>query len=224
MAAVRAGSGAYRRRRGAGRIVLRPGLRIRVHHGSGPPPPQAARQGPDDVRQRGALHRAPRTGRRRRFEDDAGIRDALEAHQVDHQRTGREGRARDHARRRARRGRQAEEGAPASVCLLDDAARVQGRGGGVRHRGAREPARLGPDRRAPAQPEVPERLRRWRLRGDPAGRGDARAGRCAEDRLHDRVDGDGDGAQHRGRHRRARAGATPGRDGRPSRRSGSPVR
>ena len=70
------------------------------------------------------------------------------------------------------------------------------------------------DRRAPAQPEVQEHLRGRRLRRDPAGRGDAGADRRAEDRLHDRVDGDGDRAQHPRRARRQGA--------RPRRRPGTP--
>ena len=46
-------------------------------------------------------------------------------------------------------------------------------------------------------PAFPEHLRRRRLRRDPADRQDAGPGGRAEDRLHDRIDGDGDGPQHR---------------------------
>ena len=46
-------------------------------------------------------------------------------------------------------------------------------------------------------PKYPQRLLGRRLRRDPAGRPDAGAVRRAEDRLHDRIDGDRDRAQHR---------------------------
>ena len=46
-------------------------------------------------------------------------------------------------------------------------------------------------------PAYPERIRHRRLRGDRPGRRDAGSGRRAEDRLHDRIDGDGDGDEHR---------------------------
>ena len=46
-------------------------------------------------------------------------------------------------------------------------------------------------------PDLPQRVRDRGLRRDPAGRADARSGRRAEDRLHDRIHGDGDGAEHR---------------------------
>ncbi len=62
---LRQGPGPDRRRRGPGRVVLRAGLRIRVHHGNGPAPAQASRPGADDLRHRGALHR-PSGPRRRR--------------------------------------------------------------------------------------------------------------------------------------------------------------
>ena len=93
----------------------------------------------------------------------------------------------------------------AALRLLDDAAGVPRRRGGARHRGPDQPARLRPHRQAPAQPGLPERLRRRRLRRDPAGRQDAGSGRRAEDRLHDRIDGHGDRAQHRRAARAARS-------------------
>ena len=83
-----------RRRRRAGRLVLRAGLRVRVHHGHRPAPAQDPRPGADDVRDRRAVHRPPRPGRRRRLEGDARVGDARQAHQVDHQRQGDEGRGR----------------------------------------------------------------------------------------------------------------------------------
>ena len=45
-------------------------------------------------------------------------------------------------------------------------------------------------------PAYPEHLRRRRLRRHPADGADAGAGGRAENRLHDRIDGHGDGAQH----------------------------
>ena len=61
-------------------------------------------------------------------------------------------------------------------------------------------------------PKYQEHLRGRRLRRDSAGRGDAGADRRAEDRLHDRVDGHGDRAQHPRRARRqgARRRRRPG--------------
>ena len=46
-------------------------------------------------------------------------------------------------------------------------------------------------------PAYPERIRHRRLRGDRPGRRDAGSRRRAEDRLHDRIDGHGDGDEHR---------------------------
>ena len=92
-----------------------------------------------------------------------------------------------------------QAGPRAALRLLDDAAGLPRRRGGARHRGADQPARLHPGRQAPAQPGLPERLRGRRLRRDPAGRQDAGAGRRAEDRLHDRIDGDRDRREHRAR-------------------------
>ncbi len=63
-------------------------------------------------------------------------------------------------------------------------------------RRAHQPARLRHRRQASAATELSERLRRRRVRRDRAGRADAGAGRRAEDRLHDRIDGHGDRAQH----------------------------
>ena len=66
--ALRQGTGPDRRRRGAGRLVLRPRLRVLLHHGNRPAPAQDPRQGADDLRHRRALHRPPGPGRRRRLE------------------------------------------------------------------------------------------------------------------------------------------------------------
>ena len=54
-------------------------------------------------------------------------------------------------------------------------------------------------------PEIPEHLLGRRLRRHSAGRSDTRALRRAEDRLHDRIDGDGDGAKYRRPARAARS-------------------
>ena len=53
------------------------------------------------------------------------------------------------------------------------------------------------DRQASAQPGLPKRLLGRRVCGVPAGRQDAARGGRAQDRLHDRIDGDGDGAEYR---------------------------
>ena len=66
--------------------------------------------------------------------------------------------------------------------------------GGARDRGPDQSARLHPGRQAPAQSDLPERLRARRLRRHRADRQDAGAGGRAEDRLHDR--------EHGHRHRR----------------------
>ena len=71
------------------------------------------------------------------------------------------------------------------------------------------------DRQAPAQSGLPGDLRGRRLRGDPADRQDAGSGRRAEDRLHDRIDGDGDGPEHRAPDRRS-GSRTRRRPGTPS--------
>ena len=84
-----------------------------------------------------------------------------------------------------------------AVRLFDDAAGVPRRRRRSRHREADQSARLRHHRQAPAQSGIPQRVRDRRLRGDRAGRRHAGAGRRAEDRLHDRIDGDGDGLQHR---------------------------
>ena len=138
---------------------------------------------------------------------------ARASHQVDHQRPGRQGRAGQDVRRarspRTARSSQAHE---LPFVYRDDAAGVPRRGGGARHRGPDQSARLHPRRQAPAQPGLPRRLRGRRLRRDPAGRQDAGARRRAQDRLHDRVDGHGDGREHRRADRRpgARRQSPPG--------------
>ena len=69
---------------------------------------------------------------------------------------------------------------------------VQRRGCRGRGAGAVQSARLRADRRAPALAEVSEHLLGRRVRRDSAGRGDAGAHRRAQDRLHDRIDGQRD--------------------------------
>ena len=86
LAGVRRGPGADRRRRGAGGVVLRPGLRVRDDHGHRPAAPQDPRQGADDLRHRRAVRRPPRPRRRRRLEGPARVGDARAPHQVDLQR------------------------------------------------------------------------------------------------------------------------------------------
>jgi sulfide:quinone oxidoreductase len=73
---------------------------------------------------------------------------------------------------------------------------------------ALQSARLRPDRRVPAIEEVPQHLLGRRLRRDPARRGDSGSYRRAEDRVHDRVDGERDLREHRRRvERQAGCGA-----------------
>ncbi len=98
-------AGPDRRRRGAGRLLLRPGLRIRLHSRHGAAPRPQARPGADDLRHPGTLYRPSRPRRRRRHQGPARERHARAAHQVDHQRQGEEGRSRQDVRRGGRRGR-----------------------------------------------------------------------------------------------------------------------
>ena len=94
-----------------------------------------------------------------------------------------------------------------AVQAVDDAARLQGRRRRARGAEPVQPARLRADRRVPAQQGLPEHLLGRRVRGDPAGGGDAGADRRAQDRLHDRDHGLGDRAQHRRRTGRQPANA-----------------
>ena len=55
-------------------------------------------------------------------------------------------------------------------------------------------------------PAFPDDLLGRRLRRDPAARQDAGSGRRSQDRLHDRIDGDGHRAEHRAPDRRPAAG------------------
>ena len=71
-------------RRGAGRLLLRPGLRVRLHPRQGAARRQGARPGADDLRHLGALHRPSRPRRRRRHQGPARERAAPAPHQVDH--------------------------------------------------------------------------------------------------------------------------------------------
>ena len=134
LAGVRGRPGTGRGRRRPGRVVLRPRVRVRDDHGHRPAAAEDPQQGADDVRHRRAVRRPPGTRRRGRLEGPARIGAAGTPHQVDLQREDDPRRAGQDVRHRARRGRQAEEGARAAVPLLDDAARVQGRRRGVRHR------------------------------------------------------------------------------------------
>ena len=93
-------------RRGAGRLLLRPGLRVRLHPRQGAARRQGPRPGADDLRHLRALHRPSRPRRRRRHQGPARERAAPAPHQVDLQRPRRQGRARADPRLRDRRGRQ----------------------------------------------------------------------------------------------------------------------
>ena len=70
----------HRRRRGAGRLLLRPGLRIRHDHGHRPAQPQDPRQGADDLRHLRALHRPSGPGRSGRLQGPAGMRPCATRH------------------------------------------------------------------------------------------------------------------------------------------------
>ena len=111
-----------RHRRRPGRLLLRAGLRIRLHPRHRPSPRQEARPGADDLRHARALYRAPRPRRRRRHQGPARKRAARAAHQMDHQRQGDQGRARQDVRRGSRRQRRRQGHPRASLRLLDDAA------------------------------------------------------------------------------------------------------
>ena len=147
-------------RRGAGRLLLRPGLRVRLHRRHGAAAQEEARPGADDLRHGRALYRPSRPRRRRRHQGPARKRHARAAHQVDHQRQGDQGRAGQDVRRGGERGRLGEGDARAALRLLHDAAGLQGRAGGARDRGADQSARLHHHRQVSAQPGLPERLRR----------------------------------------------------------------
>ena len=176
-----------RHRRGAGRLVLRPGLRVHVHRRDGAASSQDPRPGADDLRDGGALHRPPRPRRRRRHQGAARERVARTPHQVDDQRADQESRRRQDDRRRGRRRRRRQGDQGAAVRLLDDPAGVPRHRAAPGHRGPRQSARLRHRRQAPAEPGLPQHLLGRRLRGDPADRPDAGALRRAEDRLHDRI-------------------------------------
>ena len=162
-------------RRDAGRVVLRPGLRVRLHlRHAICEAAQAPPQGADHLRDRGALHRPPGAGRRGRLERRM-LESELRNHDIKWITNAKvtERRGRQDVRHRARRAGQVKKRARAALQVQHDAAGVQGRGRGGRRRGPVQPARLRADRRAPAQPEVPRtssrpasasRSRRWRRR------------------------------------------------------------
>ena len=149
---ARGQSGADRDRRGAGRVLLRPGLRIPVHPGHRAAAAQAARPRADDVRHLRALYRPSRARWRRRHQGPARKRDAREAHQVDHQcRASRMSNTGKMIGRGARRRRCGPQDARAAVRLFDDAAGVPRRRRRSRHREADQSAWLCHRRQAPAQ-------------------------------------------------------------------------
>ena len=145
-----------------------------------------------------ALYRPSRPRRRRRHEGHARIGLPRPRHQMDHQRQDDRGRAgpaqmRPNSTRTARSRKSTK--LPFKFAMMMPA--FKGVDALMGDRGPGQSARLRPHRQEPAQSEISECLRRRRLRRDPAGRGDAGADRHAEDRLHDRVHGDGDRAQYR---------------------------
>ena len=189
-----ANPGPDRHRRRAGRLLLRPGLRIPVHPGNRAAPAQAPRPRADDLRHLRALYRPSRSRRGRRHQGPARKRDARQAHQMDHQCPRQECRAGQDVGRRARRRRLGPQDPRSAVRLFDDAARLSRRRRRSRHREARQSPRLRHRRQVSAQSGISKHLRDRRLRGDCARRRDPRSGRRAENRLHDRIDGDGDRA------------------------------
>ena len=98
-----------RRRCGTGRIVLRPGLRVRLHPRYRVAKASYPRPRSDDLRDVGTLHRPPRPRRRRRYQGPARERDARPPHQMDHECARHRGRTRQDAGRGSlgiRRGRE----------------------------------------------------------------------------------------------------------------------
>ncbi len=83
------------------------------------------------------------------------------------------------------------------VQLRHDAAGLPRRRRGDGRRGPGQSARLHPHRQAPAQSQISQRVRHRRVHCHSAGRPDTGSGGRAQDRLHDRIHGDGDGAQYR---------------------------
>ena len=147
-----------------------------------------------------ALYRPSRPRRRRRHQGPARERAARASHQMDHQRQGRRrsSPARCSSRRSTRTAStKATHELPFAFSMMLPAFRGVEAVRGIE--GLTNPRGFIADRQVPAQPDLPERLRGRRLRRDPAGRQDAAAGRRAEDRLHDRIDGDGDRREHRAR-------------------------
>ena len=144
-------SRADRHRRGAGRLVLRPGLRVHLHPRDRTPPPPYPRPRADDLRHRRALHRPSRPRRRRRHQGPARKRNARAPHQVDHQRAGEEGRAGQDDDRGSRRRRLGQGDQRAAVRLFDDAARLPRHRAVARRRRPGQSARLRHRRQAPAE-------------------------------------------------------------------------
>ncbi len=81
--------------------------------------------------------------------------------------------------------------------LFDDAAGVSRRRRRTRHRETHQSPRLRHRRQASTQSVVSERIWHRRVRGDRPGRRDPGSGGRAENRLHDRVDGNRDREEHR---------------------------
>ena len=100
----------------------------------------------------------------------------------------------------------------------DDAPRLSGRRRSFCHRKAHKSARLRHRRQTSAQSGFSERVCRRRLRRDRSGRRIPRPRWRAENGLHDRIDGDGNGAEHR------LAAARPAGNGRADLERGVPCR
>ena len=96
-----------RDRRGAGRVLLRPGLRVRLYPRHRTAQAPDARPRADDLRHRRALYRPSRARWRRRHQGAHGERVPQPPHQVDHQRAAEARRGRHDDGGGGRRGRHA---------------------------------------------------------------------------------------------------------------------
>ncbi|MCK7502325.1 MAG: hypothetical protein MZW92_80000 [Comamonadaceae bacterium] len=154
-----------------------------------------------------ALHRPPGPGRRGRLQGHAGVGDARPPHQVDHAtpRSPRSRPARCTSTEHDDEGKpKKEHELPFKYSMMLPAFKgvdaVFGIEGLTNPRGF---ILIDEHQRNPKYKNI---YSVGRVRRHPAGGGDAGADRRAQDRLHDRVDGDRDRAQHPRRARRQRAG------------------
>ena len=120
--------------RGAGRLLLRAGVRIRLYPRYRTAQAQAARPGADDLRDRRTLYRPSRPRRRRRHQVADGKRVPQPPHQMDHQRAGDRGGGRQGPGRGSGGRRVGGGDACAAVPVLHAAAGVPRRSRAARDR------------------------------------------------------------------------------------------